>query len=229
MMPARRKDIDIQNVVELYESGTSTDRIAKMFGVSPGTILNRLREAGVKRRRSGPPPKFDRDEICRLYREGVPIAEIKEKTGAKNDAVFYYALRKGGVPVRLKRNILSCPKTQAEVIRLDAEGFTHVAIAKQMRINRNYISKLLSARRCEHSSVGVSVRFSDRFYRLIERVDAAILSSPERLDREIANEHGCLPEFVRKERLFLRLKQLSLKDEGMLWTGVNLKMLNSRT
>lgn len=136
------KDLDTADIVQRYQGGEKVVDIAKSLNVSEYTILNRLSECGLKLRR-GPARKYDDAEICQMYRDGMSVREIKEKTGAENDATFYAILKRNGVPVRLQRNKLKDPETRLKIIRLRGEGLTHEAIAKIMKINRNYIGEVL--------------------------------------------------------------------------------------
>ena len=142
-MPARIIDLDNDEIRRRYENGESSTAIGKALNVSPNTILNRLRELGITRRRSGPAPKYDDAEICRMYKAGASVADIQEKTGAKNTATFYAILRRNGVPVRLQRNQCDCPDTQNHIKALHAQGISQVEIAKIVGINRNYIGEFL--------------------------------------------------------------------------------------
>jgi predicted DNA-binding protein YlxM (UPF0122 family) len=49
----RLLDDDLAGATRLYESGWSLARVAKQFGVSPGTILNCFKRAGVATRPVG--------------------------------------------------------------------------------------------------------------------------------------------------------------------------------
>ena len=142
-MPARRIELDNTEIKRRYENGEGSTAIAKALNVSSNTILNRLRELGITRRRSGPAPKYDDAEICRMYQAGASVADIKEKTGAKNSATFYAILRRNGVPVRLQRRRCECPDIQARIKELHAQGLAQAAIAEKVGINRNYIGKFL--------------------------------------------------------------------------------------
>lgn len=142
-MPARLIEIDDNEIRRRYQNGESSTAIGKALNVSPNTILNRLRELGITRRRSGPAPKYDDAEICRMYKAGASVADIKEKTGAKNSATFYAVLKRNGVPVRLQRRQCECPHIQDRIKKLHAQGLSQVAIARKVGINRNYIGKFL--------------------------------------------------------------------------------------
>lgn len=144
-MPARREDISTAEIVKRYtEDLESSDTIGAALGISPNTVLHRLREAGVERRRSGPAAKYDEAEICRLYRAGVEVAVIHEKTGCHNYATFYDILKRNGVPVRLQRYKRDCPETQREIKRLRfEEELTQEVIGKRLGMSRNYVGQVL--------------------------------------------------------------------------------------
>ena len=142
-MPARLIELDNTEIRKRYKNGESSTAIGKALNVSPNTILNRLRELGIKRRQSGPAPKYDDAKICRMYKAGDSVADIQEKTGCHNSAVFYAVLRRNGVPVRLQRHKGRCPHIQAQIKKLHAQGLSQVEIAKIVGINRNYIGEFL--------------------------------------------------------------------------------------
>lgn len=80
----------------------SSNAIAKMFGVSYGTIIYRLKIAGIDRRPPGNTYKFPNctDEIIRLYcDERLPTSKIAQRMGISNSAVRERLL-KGGVSLR---------------------------------------------------------------------------------------------------------------------------------
>lgn len=142
-MPAKL-ELDVNELIRRYASGESSTKIAVAMGISENSVLNYLRAAGVPRRASGPARKYDDATICQMYKDGMDIQEIQEKTGAKTSATFYAILKRNGVPVRLQRHKLDDPAVKAEVLALRAEGLTHVQIAKKIGINRNYIGQVLS-------------------------------------------------------------------------------------
>ena len=142
-IPRRYKvKLDTAAIVQRYKAGEKIEDIAKSLNVSESTILNRLKEGGFKLKR-GPKRIYDDAEICRMYQSGMEVSEIQELTGARSYATFYAILKRNGVPVRIQRNKLHDPEIRQEVIRLRAQGLTHIQIAKRMGINRNYIGKVL--------------------------------------------------------------------------------------
>ena len=143
-IPRRYKiQLDTPSIVKRYKAGEKVEAIAGSLNVSENTILNRLNEAGVKLRR-GPRRIYDDAEICRMYRSGMSVSDIKAKTGAQNVATFYLILKRNGVPVRLQRRIYDCPETQREIWKLYHEQkLTQDEIGKRIGINRNYVGKVL--------------------------------------------------------------------------------------
>ena len=141
-MPAKI-DIDTEILIKRYNEGEGSCKLGAAFGVSPNTVLNRLRAAGVRRRNSGPERLYDDEIICRMYQAGMSVSDIQEKTGAKNVATFYAILHRNGIPVRIQRNRLDDPEVEKAMIELRGQGLSYQAIAKKMGINRNYISKCL--------------------------------------------------------------------------------------
>ena len=75
------KTIPIEEMVRLYVDERMTlPQLAQRYGVSHGTIFNRLEAAGVKRRERGDRgPLIDPDEVERLYRGGEFVKDIAKR------------------------------------------------------------------------------------------------------------------------------------------------------
>ena len=141
-MPAKI-EFDVDSMIDRYKAGETAPMLARAFGVSEGTIYHRLKAAGVQRRKSGPPPKYDDAKICQMYREGADIQEIKRKTGAHNIATFYAILKRNNVPLRLQRHKRDDPEVKARISALRDKGWTLQAIADEIGINRTYVGEVL--------------------------------------------------------------------------------------
>ena len=76
-MTARRRDYDL--VVGLYESGLSTGKLAKLFGVLPGTMRQVLQRRGVTFR---PPSRLRFGADSYLFRHGLKVSA--QQTHANN-------------------------------------------------------------------------------------------------------------------------------------------------
>jgi predicted DNA-binding protein YlxM (UPF0122 family) len=107
------KDVDPDDVVKLYESGMSSNEIAKKFGVTSKAVLDLLRKQKVKIREKGhqkkslktnknPIPKDMTDEevekIKELYLGGHKMTEIEKITGIPrykiNNLLGYLGIKK---------------------------------------------------------------------------------------------------------------------------------------
>lgn len=141
-VPCGHVVLDTAEIVRRYKAGETTAQIGQSLGVSANTILNRLRDAGVAMRR-GSRRKYNDDEVCRLYRDGMLVADIQEKTGVHNTATFYEILKRNNVPTRRPFRIRDCPITEGKIKKMNAQGLTQVAIAKQLGINRTYVGDVL--------------------------------------------------------------------------------------
>jgi uncharacterized protein (DUF433 family) len=81
-----RKDVTVEAVTAAYESGMRLDEMVLQFRCSMATLLNRLREGGVARRRegfggTGRPVRVDVtvEASVALYRQGLTLEEIAER------------------------------------------------------------------------------------------------------------------------------------------------------
>ena len=97
----KRIELDIDQIVSRYTSGESAQVIADSFGVSIGTIGNRLKRAGVVKRPVGRPREKDEAEVCQLYTSDLPIEEIIEKAGLGGTATLYIILKRNGISLRV--------------------------------------------------------------------------------------------------------------------------------
>ena len=101
-----RLPLSVRAVASLYEDGHSSLTVARLLGVSPYTVLRRLREAGIPRRPPGHPnyrpvtgPHQD-EAIVQDYVAGLPMAAIVRSHGVSAWTVLRRA-RAAGVAVRL--------------------------------------------------------------------------------------------------------------------------------
>ena len=75
-------DKAMEDVIGRYQSGENATQIAKHYGVTNGTVLVSLRKAGIEIRESKPPLSAEeKEEIVRLYKEGVSMKEIGKRLG----------------------------------------------------------------------------------------------------------------------------------------------------
>ena len=97
----KRIELDIDQIVSRYTSGESAQVIADTFGVSIGTIDNRLKRAGVAKRPVGRPREHNNDaKICQLYKAEMPITEIMSEAGIPSTYTLYLILERNSVPLR---------------------------------------------------------------------------------------------------------------------------------
>ncbi len=114
-------DSDREKIAKLYREGLDQRALAKLFGVTAGTICNSLKKVGVKARRSGRrffhidgdrPPD---DRIRTLYLEGKSLRAIGELFQMSPDSVMN-SLERTGTPTRKKKTKRS-PKKAAGRVR----------------------------------------------------------------------------------------------------------------
>lgn len=80
-LPQRRQDIPVDEIRELYKHVNNTRKIAEIYGCSPTTIANRLREAGVQLKEGQGNTRTDLPikEIRKEYNHGVTISSLTRK------------------------------------------------------------------------------------------------------------------------------------------------------
>jgi hypothetical protein len=93
-----------EQIVRLYVSGETADRIALRAGCCGVTVLQIIRRAGVPVRKPGAPPThkpraISDAEIIRRYRAGDPGPRLADAAGCTPGTV-YRVLRQHGVEVR---------------------------------------------------------------------------------------------------------------------------------
>ncbi len=85
------KNVTTEKLVELYNSGLSTHKLAKMFKGSQSRMYLRLFNAGVKFRQGvGEDTSL---KIAQLYKDGVKVREIAEQTGVSIETIYRHLKR----------------------------------------------------------------------------------------------------------------------------------------
>ena len=85
-----------------YGQGLTAPQIAEKFGVTDGTIRNRMKEYGLERRKRGETLYIDipKDELYRLYvEERLPTTTIAKMFGVASSLVFN-RMKEHAIPVR---------------------------------------------------------------------------------------------------------------------------------
>jgi len=95
-------------IAERYVEGASMAELAKHFGVSYVTIYESLEEHQVQRRKPGPIPGRDPDDldmegVAQLYLDGAPIIEIEIMSGLNPNTIYKYLHQAGIQPRNLSR------------------------------------------------------------------------------------------------------------------------------
>ena len=87
------KNLPMAEIMERYKNGKSTIKLARIYGVSDGTISNRLKKAGaILRQRKNLPM----DEIIKEYEDGKTTIELGKKYGISH-ATIGNQLKKTGI------------------------------------------------------------------------------------------------------------------------------------
>jgi DNA-binding transcriptional ArsR family regulator len=96
----RLNAVQLDRLVERYESGALVKDLAAEFGIDRRTISHHLRERGIALR-PYPPTTEVVDEMVRLYESGLPLMAVGETTGF-SAFVVQRQLRERGVVIRPK-------------------------------------------------------------------------------------------------------------------------------
>ncbi|MHB0928018.1 MAG: helix-turn-helix domain-containing protein [Candidatus Nanopelagicales bacterium] len=95
-------ELEVVEMVRMYEEGRSTRQIAKATGVHWHTVQNRLRAVGVTMRRRIKTPEAVIDEIVRLYESGLSMQAVGDQVGVNQQTVCNM-LHERGVATRSRR------------------------------------------------------------------------------------------------------------------------------
>lgn len=88
-----------KQIVALYRSGTTQRELAEQFGLSQSGVQNVVRRNGASAPRFGRRPRFDVEQMKRMYEEGKSLQEIADLLGMHNTSVWGY-LKRAGVQCR---------------------------------------------------------------------------------------------------------------------------------
>jgi AraC-like DNA-binding protein len=101
----RTKPLPLDEIIAAYQQGVGAKRLAKQHGVSSGTILGRLRAAGVPIRRQGDRTTYLPDtEIAARYQAGESCAAIAVDYDVAETTIANH-LRNRGITLRVDRRI----------------------------------------------------------------------------------------------------------------------------
>jgi transposase-like protein len=185
-----------------YERGETSRAIAAVHGISQGTVLNRLRSAGVDLRKAGDRPgrrparqrtftDEERTSITAAYQKGVTVRALQEEHGTgwsqiaevlKARGVYRKGLRSGqDQEARRRRNAQMCERYQA--------GASLTDLATEFGCSVAVASKVLSANGVETRAVK---RDSYR-HEFTPEQEADLLARYQTgtTPAVLAREHGC--------------------------------------
>lgn len=94
----RLKPETVAKIVARYEAGEPSTALGAVFGISKGSVVRLLREAGVAIRNQGLTNE-QVDEAVRLYKSGLSLAKIGAKFDVDHTTVWQQ-LKKRGVKMR---------------------------------------------------------------------------------------------------------------------------------
>lgn len=164
-MSKKKYDLPEDEIVKLYESGQSTNKIAERYGCNAGTIYAVLKKMGVqiKKRQKFDGKSSDYDElILSLYSKECGSRKIAKTLGLSSFTVLD-RLQKNGINTnensKVDPNNLLKDKEQ-QILDLYASGHSATEIAEIIGHSQGQISKFFSDRNIEYKwKIGIDSDF----------------------------------------------------------------------
>jgi len=100
-MPTKRINVDIDNLINLRNSGMSLSKISENVGVSVKVVRSRLIDAGIDT--SIPTIEYDVDKIVKLYKSGMDKRSVGKTLGI-HEMIVSKILSKNGYPTSKTRS-----------------------------------------------------------------------------------------------------------------------------
>lgn len=142
----RRRVVDPDEAVRLYQQGLTNFEIAETFGVTPLRISQVLRGAGVSRPR-GAPPKVSREDVLRLHGQGLSPREIAPQVGASavrvSQLIAEAGLRPHAAPLAPTARDIEAARRREQVLELHREGLPVAEIAERMEVTPVTVYRIL--------------------------------------------------------------------------------------
>ena len=145
--PNTHKIQQTAEMVEMYQNGFSSVKIAKKFGMSTSAVSHRLHRAGCKVNRC----KFEKhyDKMVKLYYDGLTAEQIAEKIGCGHTNVLRILKLRGITPRRTDSNLL----INAKIKELYENGATIAEIGRQLNMKRNTVDYRLCKMGCKAARI----------------------------------------------------------------------------
>lgn len=186
----RLTDSQIEEIVKMYESGKTVNKIAEEFGVSASPIFRRLKKMGVHprfRHRLSQLSGEERERIVALYKAGMTYRQIGEEFGIGSASIssIIAPFRKG----RKNHNL-----TESEIddiVRLCKSGQSVFRIAEAFGVSEHTIYRHLKIRRVSLRS-GKPLKLTDK-----ELAEVAEMHINGRSHAEICQRYGIAENTVR--------------------------------
>ncbi len=142
----RRRGVDPDAAVRLYQQGLTNFEIAEMAGVTPLRISQVLRSAGVSRPR-GAPSRVSRDDVLRLHAQGLSPREIAPQVGASAvrvaQLVAEAGLKPNTAPLAPTARDIEAARRRQQVLVLHRRGLPAGEIAARMGVTPVTVYRIL--------------------------------------------------------------------------------------
>jgi len=91
--------VELQEIVSLYQSGKTTRELGEMFKVSKNTIGRLLKKQGVEITRSKAQARLNAKEVISMYEDGYTSAQIAKQLGVGTQTILR-CLKNHGVKIK---------------------------------------------------------------------------------------------------------------------------------
>lgn len=141
-----------KNIIDSYNNGISTNKLAKQYNCNCGTIYYYLKNWKVDVRQSNKGSVGEhKDLVIKLYDEGLSTQKIADQIGAKKSSVLKF-LKKNGVDTSINNTCKGKPhltEMKEKVFEMYNSGMNTNQIAKELGYATSAVSTLLKKNNVE--------------------------------------------------------------------------------
>lgn len=165
-MYTKESELNVKEIINLYLSGLSANKISKHLNISVSTIIRYLRKNGIEVTSTKTKwLNLPEDKIIKLYQKGKTLNEIAIKLNS-NIRVIQKILEKNNIKRRTisdykyklnNRKILSSIQDK-EICELYLQGYLVKEIAKKYNVSSQLISKTISRNNIKKRAYGLHTK-----------------------------------------------------------------------
>lgn len=137
-----RKDITVEEIVRLHNEGINNKEIARLYNTGETTILNRLKQGGIKIGRKE--LHIDEEQVISLYNQGISKSEISRRLiGYVHIKKINEILEKAG---KKERTHYRTDIDEDDVCSKYKQYKSVKRVAKEFKVNRYVVGRILRER-----------------------------------------------------------------------------------